>query len=55
MTRLEIVDGANWREFVAAPVALLVVGKSDCGACAAWSAELEHFLDADSEWRHVVG
>jgi hypothetical protein len=53
MSRLEVVDGANWREFVTAPVALLVVGKSDCGACATWAAELEGFLDTDAEWPHV--
>jgi hypothetical protein len=53
MSRLETVDGGNWREFVAAPVALLVIGKTDCGACAAWTAALEQFLAADTEWQHV--
>jgi hypothetical protein len=53
MSRLETVDGGNWREFVAAPVAVLVIGKTDCGACAAWSAELEQFLAADTEWADV--
>jgi hypothetical protein len=53
MSRLEKVDGRNWREFVAAPVALLVIGKSDCAACAAWSEELERFLAQDTEWTHV--
>jgi hypothetical protein len=50
---LETVDGGNWREFVAAPLAVLVIGKSDCPACAAWSDELERFLAADSEWTDV--
>ena len=53
MARLETVDGGNWREFVAAPVAVLVIGKSDCAACAAWSEELERFLAEDTEWKHV--
>jgi len=53
MARLETVDGGNWREFVAAPVAVLVIGKSDCPACAAWSEELEGFLAADKDWTHV--
>jgi hypothetical protein len=53
MARLETVDGGNWRDFVAAPAAVLVIGKSDCGACAAWSEELERFLAADTEWGHV--
>jgi hypothetical protein len=50
---LETVDGGNWREFVAAPVALLVIGKSDCPACAEWGAELERFLATDTEWQDV--
>jgi len=53
MARLEKVDGGNWREFVAAPVAVLVIGKSDCAACAAWSEELEKFLADETEWADV--
>jgi len=51
--RLEQIDGGNWREFLQAPVAVLMLGKSDCDACAAWSTELERFLDADTEWTNV--
>ena len=32
---------------------MLVLGKSDCDACNGWSAELEHFLETDTAWRHV--
>ena len=53
MSRLESVDGTNWREFVAAPLAVLVIGKSDCPSCTAWSAELETFLESDRDWSHV--
>lgn len=53
MSRLESVDGTNWREFVQSPLALLVIGKSDCPACSAWSAELETFLAGDEEWKAV--
>ncbi|HJQ84395.1 MAG TPA: hypothetical protein VKA21_09990 [Candidatus Binatia bacterium] len=53
MPRLETVDGGNWREFVAAPVAVLMIGKSDCAACAAWTTELEEFLAGDTEWKNV--
>jgi hypothetical protein len=53
MSRLEVIDGGNWREFVAAPVAVLMIGKSDCGACAAWTEELETFLATDAEWTNV--
>lgn len=53
MARLEAVDGKNWREFVGTPVSVLVIGKSDCPACAAWSDELEAFLGRDTEWTGV--
>ena len=41
MSRLEKIDGRTWRDFVQAPVAVLVLGKTDCPNCAAWTAELE--------------
>jgi hypothetical protein len=53
MSRLEKVEGGNWREFIAAPVAVLVIGKSDCPACNAWSEELEKFLADDADWKNV--
>ncbi len=51
--RLEAIDGRNWEDLLGAPVAVLMLGKSDCGACAAWTAELEEFLARDSDWLHV--
>ena len=30
-----------------------MLGKSDCEACAAWTAELERFLAVDGDWTHV--
>ena len=51
--RLEAVDNKNWREFVAAPKSVLMLGKSDCAACAEWTAELEQFLATDEEWKDV--
>jgi hypothetical protein len=53
MARLESVDGSNWREFIQSPVAVLVIGKSDCPACSSWSAELETFLAGDETWKGV--
>ena len=52
-TRLEQIDGGNWKEFLQAPVAVLMLGKSDCGACQGWTAELEQFLAGDTEWKNV--
>jgi hypothetical protein len=51
--RLEAIDGTNWEAFVAAPVAVLVIGKSDCAACSAWSEELTAMLATDERWRDV--
>ena len=53
MSRLESVDNQNWRAFVAAPRSVLMLGKSDCEACAAWTQELENFLETDEEWKDV--
>ena len=53
MDRLERVDKGNWRDFVAAPVAMLMIGTSDCAACAAWTEELETFLAQDTEFTTV--
>lgn len=46
--RLEMLDAATWREFVAAPVAVLVLGKTTCPACQAYTEELAAFLDRDA-------
>jgi hypothetical protein len=53
MSRLEALDGKSWQEFVAAPAAVLVLGKSGCEACASWTSELEHFLAEDRRWPSV--
>jgi hypothetical protein len=53
MARLEAVDKTSWRDFVAAPRAVLMLGKSDCAACAQLTEELEKFLESDEEWKHV--
>ncbi len=48
MSRLENVDGDNWRDFIASPTAVLVLGKSDCEKCGEWSAELAEKLASDA-------
>ena len=53
MGRLEAIDKTNWRGFVSAPRAVLMLGKSDCEACNAWTKELEEFLASDEEWKDV--
>jgi hypothetical protein len=51
--RLEAIDGKTWEEFVRSPVAVLMIGKSDCAACGSWTEELERFLAGDTEWTNV--
>jgi hypothetical protein len=53
MSRLEVVDGGSWEAFVAAPAAVLMLGKSDCEACAAWTEELSAFLERDERFGQV--
>jgi hypothetical protein len=53
MAKLEKIDATNWRDFVGAPRAVLMLGKSDCAACGQWTEELETFLASDEEWKDV--
>ena len=43
--KLETVDSTNFKEFLSAPVAFLMVGKTDCPACIKWTEELVSYLD----------
>ncbi|MCC6620567.1 MAG: hypothetical protein IT385_04895 [Deltaproteobacteria bacterium] len=45
--QLEMIDGQTWREFVGSDVAVLMLGKSDCEACARWTEELNAFLASE--------
>lgn len=53
MSRLEKINRENWREFLASPTAVLMLGKSDCEACGKWTEELTTFLEEDTEWSSV--
>jgi hypothetical protein len=53
MSRLEKLDGDTWRDFLAAPVAVLVLGKTTCPVCQEYGAELEEFLAGDTRWPNV--
>lgn len=53
MSRLESLDGATWSGLVESPAAVLVLGKSDCAACAAWSEELEGLLGDAARFPNV--
>lgn len=46
-SRLELLDGESWQAFVAAPLAVLVLGKTDCPACREWGDALTARLGDD--------
>ncbi|TNF35228.1 MAG: hypothetical protein EP329_06420 [Deltaproteobacteria bacterium] len=49
MAKLEQLDGETWEPFLQSDLAVLMLGKSDCAACNAWTQELEAFLDSDGD------
>jgi len=53
MHRLEILEGDAWREVVNAPIALIVLARSTCPVCKAWSEELTAFLESDQRWKDL--
>ena len=54
MFRLNSLDGQSWEEVWNAPRALILLGKTDCPACHAWSAELDEKLADASVCADVV-
>jgi hypothetical protein len=48
MDRLEMIDGAGWESFLQAPWAVLMLGKTDCEFCAAFTEELQAFLATET-------
>jgi hypothetical protein len=52
-SRLELLDRETWQDFLSATTAVLILGKSDCKACAAWTLEVESFLREDTQWTNV--
>ena len=53
MSRFELLDRESWAEFLQAPSVVLMLAKSDCDACKAWSQELQAFLAEDEVWTHI--
>jgi hypothetical protein len=53
MTRLEAIDGTTWEGLLAAPWAVLMLGKSDCEHCAEYTEELNGLLAADTTYADV--
>ena len=38
---MEILGPKDWEEFLSAPIAVLMLGKTDCAACEEWATELQ--------------
>jgi hypothetical protein len=53
MDRLEAIDGQSWEAFLGAPLAVLMLGKSDCEHCAEYTEELHAFLSQDRAYADV--
>lgn len=53
MSELQAVGRENWEAFLGDGVAVLMLGKTDCAACEAWTAELTAFLAQDTELADV--
>lgn len=47
MKTLEMLGPETWESFVQSPVAVLMLGKTDCQACTDWTAELNTWLAAN--------
>ena len=53
MDRLEMLDGSTWETFLESPWAVLMLGKTDCEHCIAYTEELQAYLDADHTYGDV--
>lgn len=53
MAELTRLGRDDWQPLLAAPIAVLVVGKTTCEHCKTWAAELDEFLASDDEFGGV--
>jgi len=54
MSRLQMIEGDAWKELTHSPgVSVLLLSKSDCPACAAFTEELEAALGRADFWPSV--
>ena len=40
---MEMFGPKDWEDFLSAPIAVLMLGKTDCSACEVWTAELQAY------------
>lgn len=53
MAELQDITPADLEAFLASPKAVLMLGKTDCAACAQWTTELNEYLGHDEEFSDV--
>lgn len=53
MATLDVLERNTWEDAVNAPVAFVMLGKTDCAGCIAWTEELEAYLDGEHEFSEV--
>lgn len=53
MAELETITRDNWRDLTEAPLAVLILGKTDCEKCQEWATELTPFLTETTEFADV--
>jgi hypothetical protein len=53
VSRIETIDRSNWKTFVEAPLAVLMLAKTTCAHCAQWTEELASFLEDDRTYADV--
>ena len=54
MSELNILERDTWEATLNAPVAMVMLGKTDCAACNEWTTELKGFLETDEEFASVA-
>ncbi len=53
MKGLQRLDGEAWRELINAPIAVIVLARSTCPVCRAWSEKLAAFQETNQRWKDV--
>ena len=48
MVELETLDSNSWKEFLSSPKAVLIISKTGCISCDAWTLELSDWLGSDN-------
>ncbi|MDE0857118.1 MAG: hypothetical protein OSA38_00930 [Candidatus Poseidoniaceae archaeon] len=53
MPELEVLERGTWEACLSAPIAVLMLGKNNCAACATWTEDLTAYLEGDDAPENV--